>query len=113
MLQILVNLIRNAKYALTEADRPDKLMVLRAQMAGPNEFEISVIDNGAGIAPEHLPRIFAHGFTTRPDGHGFGLHSSALAARDLGGTLSVHSDGRGTGAAFTLKLPLTPQANRS
>jgi len=113
VLQILVNLIRNAKYALTEADRPDKLMVLRAQMAGPNEFEISVIDNGAGIAPEHLQRIFAHGFTTRPDGHGFGLHSSALAARDLGGTLSVHSAGRGQGAAFTLKLPLTPQATRS
>jgi signal transduction histidine kinase len=68
---------------------------------------IAVIDNGVGIPAENLTRIFSHGFTTRTGGHGFGLHSSALAARELGGALLVHSDGMGCGARFTLELPLT------
>ena len=67
---------------------------------------ISVIDNGVGIAPENLARIFKHGFTTRASGHGFGLHSAVLAVRELGGSLSVHSEGLGRGATFTLELPL-------
>jgi signal transduction histidine kinase len=67
---------------------------------------IAVIDTGVGIPPENLERIFNHGFTTRKDGHGFGLHSSALAAKELGGSLSAASAGRGRGATFTLTLPL-------
>ena len=63
-------------------------------------------DNGVGIAPEHLSLIFAHGFTTRPGGHGFGLHSAANSAREMGGTLEVFSAGPGQGATFTLDLPL-------
>ena len=69
-------------------------------------IRISVIDNGVGIAPENLNRIFSHGFTTRKDGHGFGLHSSALAARELGGSLRAYSDGVGCGATFVLELPV-------
>jgi len=65
-----------------------------------------VIDNGVGIAPENLTRIFGHGFTTKPEGHGFGLHSSANAARELGGLLTATSEGLGRGAAFTLELPI-------
>jgi hypothetical protein len=64
-----------------------------------------VIDNGIGIPPENLTRIFNHGFTTRKGGHGFGLHSGALAAKEMGGSLTVQSDGPGQGAAFTLELP--------
>jgi signal transduction histidine kinase len=71
-----------------------------------NTLRISVIDNGIGIPAENRTRIFNHGFTTRKDGHGFGLHSGALAATEMGGSLSVHSDGPMTGAAFTLELPL-------
>ncbi len=67
---------------------------------------ISVIDSGVGIPRENLERIFNHGFTTRSDGHGFGLHSSALAARELGGSLHAQSAGPGKGATFTLALPL-------
>jgi signal transduction histidine kinase len=67
---------------------------------------ITVTDNGVGIPAENLQRIFNHGFTTRKDGHGFGLHSGALAARELGGKLQVHSDGPGKGATFTLELPM-------
>lgn len=66
---------------------------------------VAVIDNGVGIARENLTRIFAHGFTTRQHGHGFGLHSGALAARELGGALTAHSDGPGLGARFVLELP--------
>jgi signal transduction histidine kinase len=71
---------------------------------------VDVIDNGLGIPPQNLNRIFARGFTTKKDGHGFGLHSSALAARDLGGSLTVHSEGHRQGAIFTVKIPLTPRA---
>jgi signal transduction histidine kinase len=68
-------------------------------------IDVDVADGGCGIAPEHLAKIFSHGFTTKPQGHGFGLHSCALAAREMGGELSVHSDGPGAGATFTLRLP--------
>jgi signal transduction histidine kinase len=67
---------------------------------------VRVEDNGIGIPPEHLTRIFSHGFTTRPNGHGFGLHIGALNAREMGGSLSAASDGAGCGATFTLILPM-------
>jgi signal transduction histidine kinase len=67
---------------------------------------IVVSDNGVGIAPETLVRVFEHGFTTKKDGHGFGLHGAALTAQELGGTLSAASEGPGRGATFTLDLPL-------
>jgi len=69
-----------------------------------------VIDNGIGIPPENMGRIFNHGFTTRDSGHGFGLHSAALAAQELGGSLRAESDGPGRGATFVLELPLAPAA---
>jgi C4-dicarboxylate-specific signal transduction histidine kinase len=105
VLQILVNLVRNAKYACSESGLPDRRMTLSVRGAD-GRVRIVVADNGVGIAPENLTRIFNHGFTTRAAGHGFGLHSGALAAREVGGTLSVHSDGVGCGAAFSLELPL-------
>jgi PAS domain S-box-containing protein len=106
VLQILVNLIQNAKYALDAAGTKERRLILRLASSGPDEIQIQVVDNGIGIAPEHLTSIFAHGFTTRKDGHGFGLHSGALSARELGGELSVQSDGIGKGATFTLRLPV-------
>jgi len=111
VLQILVNLIRNAKYACDEAGRPDKQMTLRVVNGGAT-VKISVIDNGVGVPPENLTRIFNHGFTTRKDGHGFGLHGGALAARELGGSLHASSDGPGQGATFTLELPLPAERNQ-
>jgi len=105
VLQILVNLVGNAKYACQEAGRTDRRVTLRVK-SGEGRVRILVEDNGVGIAPENLIRVFSHGFTTRKAGHGFGLHSGALAARELGGSLSVHSEGVGLGAAFTLDLPL-------
>lgn len=103
-LQIMVNLIRNAKYACDESGQPDKYMTLKvARFDG--RVQISVIDNGVGIPPENMTRIFNHGFTTRQSGHGFGLHSGALAAKEMGGSLTAFSNGHGHGATFTLELP--------
>ena len=109
VLSILVNLIQNAKHACDDSGRPDKHLTLRVAN-GDGRIKISVIDNGVGIQPQDMTRIFNHGFTTRKNGHGFGLHSGALAARDMGGSLRVHSEGPGQGAVFTLELPLTPAA---
>ena len=64
-----------------------------------------MIDNGVGIPPENRTRIFNHGFTTRKEGHGFGLHSGALAATELGGTLTVESEGLGQGADIHSRPP--------
>lgn len=105
LLQILVNLISNAKKACDESPKPEKLLTVRVAHAG-SRLRISVIDNGVGIAPENLTRIFNHGFTTRKDGHGFGLHSGALAAKEMGGALLVNSEGPGKGASFTVELPV-------
>jgi signal transduction histidine kinase len=105
VLQILVNLLRNAKYACEESGRKDKRLTVRVYN-GDGRLKISVIDNGVGIEPENMTRIFSHGFTTRKNGHGFGLHSGALAAKEMGGTLTVQSDGPGQGATFTLELPI-------
>jgi PAS domain S-box-containing protein len=110
ILQILVNLLRNAKHACQDSDRADKRLTVRVAN-GDGRVKISVIDNGIGISPEILTRIFNHGFTTRKDGHGFGLHSGALAAKEMGGSLSVHSDGPGQGAVFTLELPCPTEEN--
>ena len=110
VLQILVNLLRNAKYACDESGRSDKFITLRIESLA-HGVRISVIDNGVGIPAENMGRLFSHGFTTRLSGHGFGLHSGALAAQELGGTLRAESDGPGCGAAFILDLPLVPPAS--
>ena len=104
VLQILVNLIRNAKHACGDSGRGGKRVILRIT-AADGHVAITVIDNGVGIPPGNYARIFTQGFTTRKNGHGFGLHGAALAAKALGGSLTVHSDGPGKGAAFTLRLP--------
>jgi PAS domain S-box-containing protein len=107
VLQILVNVIRNAKYACQEAEKRVTVRIRATNAA----VLVAVIDTGVGIPRENLERIFSHGFTTRPDGHGFGLHSSALAAKALGGSLRAESAGPGQGATFTLALPLaSPEA---
>ena len=112
ILQVLVNLVRNAKDACTSTGRRDKRIALRVGNEG-ERITVSVADNGVGIAPENMTRIFSHGFTTKKDGHGFGLHGAALAAQDLGGSLNARSDGPGHGATFTLELPLEPPARMS
>lgn len=104
--QILVNLIHNAKDALMDPNvlQCEKKMVLRV-LDQKNSILIQIIDNGIGISPEKLLSIFSFGFTTKKTGHGFGLHSSALAAKEMGGCLTVQSQGLNKGAVFNLELP--------
>ncbi len=111
VLQILVNLINNARQAM-EPRASGRRLVLRLAAAG-GRVRIEVGDNGCGIPAENLARIFSHGFTTKKTGHGFGLHSCANAAKELGGALSVHSDGPGLGATFTLELPVPMEPDRA
>jgi len=104
VMQILINLIQNAKLACIESERKDKLLTLRLR-DDENRVRISVIDNGVGIEPDMQSQLFDYGFTTKSGGLGIGLHSSALAAKEMGGDLSASSDGPGHGATFTLELP--------
>jgi len=106
VFQILLNLLRNAIDAVKVSDHRSREIGVHSRRLGEDRVAIEVRDNGVGIPPANLVRIFSHGFTTKPDGHGFGLHSSALAARELGGALTAESDGADRGAVFTLELPL-------
>jgi PAS domain S-box-containing protein len=106
VLEILINLMTNAQHAMAMGRKEDRVLLVNVQKEGDEFVRIDVRDNGIGIAKETLEKIFSHGFTTKKSGHGFGLHSCALAAKDLGGSLSATSDGQGKGACFTLKLPL-------
>jgi signal transduction histidine kinase len=108
VLQILVNLIKNAKESLLEKTHGERRIRFETRLVGEDRFDIVVRDTGVGIPRENLARIFAHGFTTKKSGHGFGLHSSANAAEELDGSLTVESDGADQGAAFALELPFQP-----
>ncbi|MGF6487675.1 DAHL domain-containing protein [Pseudomonas frederiksbergensis] len=106
LLLILINLISNAKYAMSKVSDRQRHMTLGVKIVDNAILRLSVEDQGEGIAAENITRIFNHGFTTRKEGHGFGLHSCALAAVEMNGRLRVHSDGPGHGAIFTLEIPL-------
>lgn len=106
LLLILINLIGNAKHALLATSGREPCITLRAGVHDGSKLRVEVQDNGAGMAPEQMARIFAQGFMNRSDGHGFGLHSCVVAAREMGGVLTGRSDGPGTGSTFTLELPL-------
>lgn len=105
LLQILLNLLQNAAQAVAAGESPARVVTLSIQRAGRGRIRFVVSDTGIGIDADHIGSIFHHGFTTRWDGHGFGLHSSALAAQGMGGSLTAASPGRGRGSVFTLTLP--------
>ena len=106
VLQILLNLFRNAKEAIKENGNKTRAVRVRIHRHGTGHVRIEVKDSGIGLATENLTRIFAHGFTTKRGGHGFGLHSGALDAKQMGGALWAESDGAGRGATFILELPM-------
>ena len=108
VLQIILNLLGNAKWALGERGGENKRLVVRLVQPAEDRVRIQIIDNGVGIDAALLTKIFQHGFTTRKGGHGFGLHASALVARAMGGTLAAESEGPGLGATFTLEFPFRP-----
>jgi len=107
LMQILVNVLHNAKQAAGHPSVKVRQVTVRIRVKD-DRVRIEVIDSGIGIEKENLTRIFAHGFTSKKDGHGFGLHASALAAKEMGGSLTAHSEGPGTGAAFMLEVQARP-----
>ncbi len=109
VLQILVNVITNARNAMVEYPGRAHQLSLRVGMVqdGHRSVRFEVADTGCGIAAENIPRLFAQGFTTRKAGRGLGLHSAAISAKSLGGSIQAHSEGEGHGATFTLDLPPT------
>jgi signal transduction histidine kinase len=111
VLEILVNLVGNANQSCAESERPDKCLTVRVG-SSDGRVNVEIVDNGIGIPAANLTKIFNHGFTTRTDGHGFGLHSAALTAKQMGGSLRVQSDGVGQGATFILDLPIETIGNQ-
>lgn len=107
LLQILVNLISNARHAVSAAGVTDRRITLSINPPFSGRIVISVADNGCGISKMNLGRIFSHGFTTRKEGNGFGLHHACLLAEEMGGSLRAESEGSGQGATFFVSLPIT------
>jgi signal transduction histidine kinase len=103
----------NAKYACEVNTTSSRFVQVRVSVSSQNQVRFEVTDNGMGIAAENLTRIFSYGFTTRKTGHGFGLHSGALAAKEMGGSLNASSAGPGKGATFTLELPIDHKSETS
>jgi C4-dicarboxylate-specific signal transduction histidine kinase len=109
VLQILVNLINNGRDALTATTGRKRVLTICTTLDEQQcRLRIEIRDNGVGIPKENITRIFSHGFTTKRNGHGFGLHCSANVANEMEGALHVHSDGVDQGAVFTLELPFVP-----
>jgi two-component system, NtrC family, sensor kinase len=108
LAQILDNLIKNGIESITATAGPQRRLTLRAKRQSAEWIGIEVCDTGVGIDQAHCPRLFQHGFTTKPDGHGFGLHFCANAMTELGGKIEIVSDGPGQGATVRLLLPVGP-----
>jgi signal transduction histidine kinase len=108
LLQVLVNLLRNAKQAMRQRAQAKHELTLHVQYQDADRPSVvmTIQDDGIGIAPEHLSKMFTRGFTTKKDGNGIGLHSSIMAIQNMGGSMHVHSDGVGKGAKFTLTFPV-------
>lgn len=112
LLQVITNLIKNAKEAMDNNDqynRP-KEMNIETGMLNDGAIYLKIEDNGCGINGEQLTKIFNHGFTTKKTGHGFGLHTSANAMTEMKGALKVDSGGVQKGACFTVTLPISKAA---
>jgi NO-binding membrane sensor protein with MHYT domain/signal transduction histidine kinase len=106
LLQILGNLLSNARHALDEPTPGPRELIVRLRPEPHASFAIEIEDTGTGISAESMRRLFEFGFTTKKDGHGFGLHASAILAKEMGGELGARSDGVNRGACFTVRLPI-------
>jgi signal transduction histidine kinase len=111
LLQVIINFVTNACDSMAASGSRDRRMAVRARLV-EGELEISVEDSGVGISPDMMERIWEFGFTTKAHGHGFGLHSSAVAAQQLGGTVTAESDGAGNGARFAVSIPVRTEVSR-
>jgi len=105
LLQVVVNLIRNARDAVQACASDRRRIRVKLELDG-NHARVTIEDSGIGMPEDVLSQLFRFGFTTKENGHGFGLHNSANVAREIGATLTAHSDGVGHGSRFILRLPI-------
>jgi signal transduction histidine kinase len=104
LVHVFMNLIKNAVEAMRST--PPEARRLTVQLRVEDGFiRVRFTDAGEGITRENAPRIFTYGFTTKPDGHGFGLHTCANHVRQMGGTIQAESEGPNRGASFVLSFP--------
>ncbi len=109
-VQIVTNLIKNAGQAIAQAGENEGVVTISCHIEDEKWFTVSVTDNGIGISGEQMKKMFGYGYTTKPDGHGFGLHDAINSARTMRGSLRCTSEGTDKGATFSLVLPLSPSS---
>jgi NO-binding membrane sensor protein with MHYT domain len=107
LMQVVVNLLRNAKDALMSSATERKVLVITTSLVNNHEILIELSDNGIGVISTDAKKIFTYGFTTKKKGHGFGLHASILAINELGGSINFSSEGLEKGTTFSITLPYT------
>ncbi len=103
-IHIIISLLQNAKESIIEENTGERIITI-SMYHKDNHVYLKNHDTGKGILPENLEKIFAHGFTTRKDQYGFGLHTAANYMAEMGGKISAESKGEGKGATFILKFP--------
>ncbi len=91
-----------------ESSKKDKSIIIKTSIIN-NQIRIEILDSGIGVLPENKNKMFTYGFTTKKTGHGFGLHTAALIVNELGGSLSVESEGMEKGTKFFLDIPYRTQ----
>ncbi|GAA5520776.1 ATP-binding protein [Aliifodinibius salicampi] len=104
LIHILINLFKNAKEAMADNLSHDKEIIIRTYQDEEHVY-LSISDKGEGITSENRSKIFNHGFTTKTEGHGYGLHSCANYMSEMDGKIRVESEGIGKGATFILVFP--------
>ena len=107
---VLINLVKNGIEAMAKAEHPT--LVFHGEIGKDGKYHLDISDNGCGIAPEHMAKMFSHGFTTKETGHGFGLAYCERSMKEMGGDIEVHSDGLDQGTTFTLTIPVTEESNK-
>lgn len=109
--QVLLNLLANAIHALAEVPAERREITVRARPRGADAAEISVEDQGPGIAADVLPRLFEPFFTTRSAGLGMGLAICRRIVDAQGGRIWAENTDRGARFSFTLPLATAAHAD--
>ncbi|MDJ0834995.1 MAG: two-component regulator propeller domain-containing protein [Acidobacteriota bacterium] len=104
LMHIIINLLKNAAEAMETVMDRDRVLTVETRQNGKT-VQLVIRDTGVGIAAEHLKKMFSYGFTTKESGHGFGLHFCWRAMKEMGGTITVESEGRDMGAEFVMTFP--------
>jgi signal transduction histidine kinase len=104
LVHVILNLVKNAKEAMSTVQDREKIITIEIGRNNLNKIFLSVTDTGQGVERENLTKIFSHGFTTKQNGHGFGLHFCANATDEMDAKISAASDGLEKGTSFIIEF---------